>query len=282
MTVKIVTDTLSDITADLAEELGVTVVPVYVRFGEEVYRDRVEMTTEEFYRRLVQDADFPTTTQPTPNDFLDVYTRLAKEADGILVVTLSSKLSGTYQSALQAKDMFEGECRIEVVDSQLVVMGLGLVIVEVARAVQAGVSLDEATELVRRAVMRSHSVMLMDTLKYLVKGGRIGKARGLVGSLLSVQHILTLKDGEVSPMTRVRTRVAGIDYLYNYVTGFPNIDGLAVEYATTRDEAEKLVERIGSLFPKEKIYISTVSPVIGAYVGPNVVSVSILETGEGL
>jgi DegV family protein with EDD domain len=282
MTVKIVTDTLSDITADLAKELGVTVVPVYVRFGEEVYRDRVEMTTEEFYRRLVQDADFPTTTQPTPNDFLDVYTRLAKEADGILVVTLSSKLSGTYQSALQAKDMFEGECRIEVVDSQLVVMGLGLVIVEVARAVQAGVSLDEATELVRRAVMRSHSVMLMDTLKYLVKGGRIGKARGLVGSLLSVQHILTLKDGEVSPMTRVRTRVAGIDYLYNYVTGFPNIDGLAVEYATTRDEAEKLVERIGSLFPKEKIYISTVSPVIGAYVGPNVVSVSILETGEGL
>jgi DegV family protein with EDD domain len=282
MTVKIVTDTLSDITADLAEELGVTVVPVYVRFGDEVYRDRVEMTTEEFYRRLVQDANFPTTTQPTPNDFLDVYTRLAKEADGILVVTLSSKLSGTYQSALQAKDMFEGECCIEVIDSQLVVMGLGLVIVEVARAVQAGASLDEAAELVRRAVMRSHSVMLMDTLKYLVKGGRIGKAKGLVGSLLSVQHILTLKDGEVSPMTRVRTRVAGIDYLYNYVTGFPNIGGLAVEYATTRDEAEKLVERIGSLFPKENIYISTVSPVIGAYVGPNVVSVSILEAGEGL
>jgi DegV family protein with EDD domain len=282
MTVKIVTDTLSDITADLAEELGVTVVPVYVRFGDEVYRDRVEMTTEEFYRRLVQDANFPTTTQPTPNDFLDVYTRLAKEADGILVITLSSKLSGTYQSALQAKDMFEGECRIEVIDSQLVVMGLGLVIVEVARAVQAGASLDEAAELVRRAVMRSHSVMLMDTLKYLVKGGRIGKARGLVGSLLSVKQILTLKDGEVAPMTRVRTRVAGIDYLYNYVTGFPNIEGLAVEYATTRDDAEKLVERISSLYPKEKIYISTVSPVIGAYVGPNVVSVSILEAEGGL
>jgi len=281
MTVKIVTDTLCDITGDLAEELGITVLPVYVRFGEDVYRDRVEITTEEFYRRLVTDAAFPSTTQPTPKDFLDVYEKLAKEADEILVVNLSSKLSGTYQSALQAKDMFEGKCRIEVIDSQLVIMGMGLVVIAVAKAVQAGANLDEAVALVHRAIPRSHSVMLMDTLKYLAKGGRIGKAQNLLGSLLSVKEILTLKDGEVAPQTRVRTRAAGIDYLCNFVSGFPHIEHLAVEHTTTPDDANKLVERLSSLFPKEQIYISTVSPVIGAYVGPQVLSVSILEAEKG-
>jgi len=277
MTVKLVTDTLSDITSDIADELGITVVPVYVRFGEEVYRDRVEITTEDFYRRLVHDAAFPSTTQPTPKDFLDVYNRLAKEADEILVVNLSSKLSGTYQSAMQAKDMFEGECRVEVIDSQLVIMGLGLVVIAVARSIQAGANLDEAADLVRRAVTRSHSVMLLDTLKYLAKGGRIGKATNLLGSLLSFKPILTLKDGEVSPMTRVRSRAAGTDYLFNYVAGFPQIEELAVEHAMTPDEAEALAEHLSSLFPREQIHISTVSPVIGAYVGPQVLSVSVLE-----
>jgi DegV family protein with EDD domain len=277
MTVKIVADSLSDITSDMADELGIIVVPVYVRFGEDVYRDRVEITTDEFYRRLVHDANFPSTTQPTPKDFLDVYTGLAKEADEILVVNLSSKLSGTYQSALQAKDMFSGKCRIEVIDSQLVIMGLGLVVIAVAKAVQTGASLDEAVALVRRAMPRSHSVMLMDTLKYLAKGGRIGKAKGLLGSLLSVKEILTLKDGEVAPQTRVRTKAAGIDYMYNFAAGFSNIEGMAVEHATTPDEAEKLVERLGSFFPKERIFKATVSPVIGAYVGPQVLSVSVLE-----
>ena len=277
MTVKVVTDSLSDITSDIAGELGISVVPVYVRFGKEVYRDRVEMTTEEFYHRLVHDANFPTTTQPTPKDFIDVYTKLAEEADEILVVTLSSKLSGTYQSALQAKNMFEGKCRIEVIDSQLVVMGLGLVVIAVAKAVRAGANLAEAAALVRRAIPRSHAIMLLDTLKYLAKGGRIGKAQGLLGSLLSVKPILTIRNGEVSPQTRVRSRAAGTDYLCSVVAGFPHLEELAVEHATTPDEADELVERLGSLFPKERIYKSTVSPVIGTYVGPQVLSVSVLE-----
>ena len=280
MTVKIVTDSLSDITSDLGEELGITVVPVYVRFGEEVYRDRVEMATEEFYRRLVNDANLPTTTQPPPGDFLDVYNRLAKETDEILVVTLSSKLSGTYQSALQAKSMIEGECRIEVIDSQVVIMGLGLIVIKAAKAIQAGANLDEVADMVRKDMPHSHSIMFFDTLKYLAKGGRIGKAQSFLGAMLSVKPILTVKDGEVHPVTRVRSRVAGADYLYNFVAGFPRIEGLAVEHATTPDEADELIERLGSLFPKERIYKSTVSPVIGTYVGPHVLSVSVLKTEQ--
>ncbi len=277
MTVKIVTDSLSDITADVARELGVTVMPLTVTFGKESFLDRVTITTDEFYRRLTRDPAWPTTTQPPPGDFIKVYEELSKQSDEILVITLSSKLSGTYQSALSAQNLFKKKCRIEVIDSQTVVMGLGLIVVAVAKAAKAGANLDELAGLVRRAMPRSHAVMLFDTLKYLVKGGRIGKAKGLVGSLLSVKTILTLKEGEVSPLTRVRSRAAGFDHLYNFVAGTRHIEELAVEHATTPDDADRLVERLGSLFPKERIYRSTVSPVVGTYAGPGILSVSVLE-----
>jgi len=277
MAVRIVTDSLSDITPEFAKEMGIDTVPVYVRFGKEVYKDRIEISTDEFYRRLVHDVAFPTTTQPSPGDFLEVYKRLAKETSEILVVTLSIKLSGTYQSALQAKNMFEGKARIEVIDSQKVVMGLGLIVTSAIRAAKAGANLDQLVDLVRKAIPRSHSAMFFDTLKYLAKGGRIGKAQGLLGSLLAVKPILTVKDGEISPLTRVRSRPAGLDYLYKFVAGFPKIEELAVEHATTPDEAEQFAKRLGALYPTDRIIRATVSPVIGTYTGPHVLSVSVLE-----
>ncbi|MDD5082906.1 MAG: DegV family protein, partial [Dehalococcoidales bacterium] len=168
-------------------------------------------------------------------------------------------------------------CRIEVIDSQTVIMGLGLIVIAAARAAKGRANLDELVKLVRSAMPRSHVVMFFDTLKYLAKGGRIGKAQGLLGSLLSVKPILTMRDGEVSPLTRVRSRVAGMDYLYELAAGFPRIEGLAVEHATTPGDADALVDRLGAIFPKEKIVRAAVSPVMGTYAGPNVLSVSVLE-----
>ena len=280
MTVRVVTDSLSDITSDMAGKLGITVVPLYVRFGKEVYRDRVEITTEEFYRRLVHDAVLPSTTQPTPNDFAEVYENLAKETDEILVMVVSSKLSGTHQSALQARDLIKGKCRIEVIDSLTVAMSMGLIVIAAAKKAQAGASLDEVADWMRKAMSRSHLFAFFDTLKYLAKGGRIGKAQGLLGSMLSVKPILTVKDGEMAPLTRVRSMNAGLDYLYNTASGFSHIEGLAVEHATTPDDADKLVERLSSLFPKERIYRSTISPVVGTYAGPNALALTVLEAGK--
>ncbi len=277
MVVKIVTDSLSDITSDIARELGITVVPLTVFFGHESFLDRVTITTDEFYHKLSQGTVWPTTTQPPPGDFLDVYNKLAKETDEILVVTLSSKLSGTYQSALQAKAMVEGKCRIEIIDSETVAMGLGLIVISAAKAAQTGVKLDELADSVRKAMPRSHLIAYFDTLKYLAKGGRIGKAQGLLGAMLSIKPILTVKNGEMSPLTRLRSRAAGMDYLCNFVAGFSNIEGLAVEHATTPDDVDKLVERLSSLFPKERIYRSTLSPVVGTYAGPDALAVSVLE-----
>ena len=281
MTVKIITDSLSDITSDLAEELGITVVPLIVIFGRESFLDRVTMTTDDFYYRLTHDDIWPTTTQPPPSAFADIYNKMAEETDEILVVTLSSKMSGTYESALNAKSLMEKECRIEVIDSQTVAMGLGLIVIAAAKAAQAGANLDEVTGLVRRAMPRSHVITYFDSLKYLAKGGRIGKAQGLLGSLLSVKPLLTMKDGEVAPLTRIRSRAAGIEYLYNFVTGFTNIEELAVEHSTISDEADKLVERLGSIYPKERIYRSTISPVLGTHAGPGALAVTVLEAEKG-
>jgi len=275
--VKIVTDSLSDITSDVAEELGITVVPLTVFFGKESFLDRVTITTDEFYHRLTHDDTWPTTTQPPPSTFVDVYNKLVEETDEILVVTLSSKLSGTYESALNARGSVQKECRIEVIDSLTVAMGLGLVVIAAAKAAQAGASLDELVDLVHSAMPRSHLVAYFDTLKYLAKGGRIGKAQGLLGAVLSVKPVLTVKDGEMSPLTRLRSRAAGMEYLYNFVAGFSHIEELAVEHTTVPDEANRLVERLGSLFPKERIYRSTISPVVGTHAGPGAMAVTILE-----
>lgn len=277
MAVKLVTDSLSDITADLAKELDVTVVPLTVLFGHEAFLDRVTMTTDEFYRRLANDNIWPTTTQPTPAAFLEVYEKLAKDTSEILVVTLSGKMSGTYQSALGAKNLFKGKARIEIIDSQLVAMSLGLIVISAARKAKAGARLDELTDWVKKAMTRSHFVVYFDTLKYLAKGGRIGKAQSLLGSMLSIKPILTIKDGEMAPLTRLRSLGAGLDYLYNFAAGHKGADLIAVEHATTPEEADRLAERLSAVFPKERIFKSVISPVLGVHGGPGAMAITVLE-----
>lgn len=277
MTVKIVTDTLSDITGDLIKQLGITVVPLYVRFGEDVYRDRVDITSEDFYRRLMNEPKLPSTTQPTPNDFAEVYRNLAQETDEILVITVSSKLSGTYQSAMQAKDYIKNKCRIEIVDSQNVAMGQGLIVISAVNAVKAGANLDKVTDMTRKAISRSHLIAYFDTLKYLAKGGRIGKAKEFLGSMLSVKQILMVKDGEMAPLTRVHSLRTGMDFLYSVPSRYPNIEGLAVEHTTNIEEGNNLVERLAKTYPQIPIYRSIISPVVGTYSGPGAMAISILE-----
>ena len=157
-------------------------------------------------------------------------------------------------------------------------MGQGLIVIAAASAVKNGANLDEATEFTQKAVTRSHLIPYFDTLKYLAKGGRIGKAQGLLGAMLSVKPILTMKVGELAPLTRVRSLSGGLDYLYNVVANAGKIEYLAVEHATTPGDADKLAERFGGIFPKESIYRSVISPVIGTYAGPNALAVSYLES----
>jgi len=277
MTVKIITDTLSDITADLAAKMGISIIPLYVRFGETIYRDRIDITSEDFYRRLVNEPKLPSTTQPSPNDFMELYNKLSQDTDEILVISISSRMSGTSQSASQAKDMVKNKVKIEIIDSLQVAMGLGLVVLAAANVAKKGANLTKTADAARNALSRIHLVAYFDTLKYLAKGGRIGKASGLVGSLLSVKPILTTREGEMAPLTRVRSLSAGMDYLYNFAAGYSKIEALSVEHATTTVEADKLAERLNAIYPKEKIIRSVITPVIGTYSGPGAVCLTVLE-----
>ena len=275
MTVKIVTDSTADLPPQLAGELGITVVPAYVRFGDKVYRDRVDISEDEFYQRLLHDPIHPSTTQPSPQDFVDVYKNLARGADGIISIHVSSKLSGTYNSALRGKEVVEKECPIEVIDSQVVTMGLGQLAIVANTIAESGKSLQQVAEGVKQMIPSIHVLGLLDTLKYLALGGRIGKVQALLGSILSVKPMLTIKDGELLPAGRVRNRTMGIDRLFGFVKNAVDIQDVAVVYNTTPDEARALVGRMGSIFPKERIRLARLGPALGVHTGPGILFIAL-------
>jgi len=276
MKVKIVTDSVSDLPPQVVKELGITVVPLHVRFGTDVYRDGVDLTTDQFFAKLTRSKALPVTSVPSPGDFAEKYDKLAEETDEILVIAVTSKLSGTHEVALQSTGLMKRKCRIEVVDSQSAIMGLGFVVISAARAAQAGAKYDEVLEIVRRNIPRVEFRAAFDTLEYLQRGGRIGKAQALLGSLLKINPIIGLKDGEVIPCGRERSRAKAIDHLYNFAAGYSRIEEMAVEYATAVDEADMLVERLGALFPKERIYRTRTSPVISTHTGPSLLIVTVM------
>jgi len=278
MAVGIVTDSLSDLTKEHVADLGITIIPLTVLFGHETYLDRVTITTEEFYRRLIAGPVLPTSTQPAPTDFANAYDRLCNETSEILTISLSSKLSGTHQSAKAGIELMKNKkCRVEVIDSQTVAMGLGLVVLAAAKKAKSGANLDNLVEFTKGALKRSHFLAYFDTLKYLAKGGRIGKAAGLLGSVLSFKPILTVKEGEMAPVTRLRSRAAGLDYLYHFVSVCSNIEAIGIEHTTDPSGADELAKRLAASYPKVPIVRSTVSPVLGVYGGPNAVAVTLLE-----
>jgi len=280
MTVRIVTDSVCDLPSEVVKELGITVIPLNVRFGTEVYRNGIDLTTEQFYDRLVHNKTFPVTSVPSPVAFAEAYDKLAEETDEILVITLTSKLSATYEVALQSIGLMKKKCRVEVVDSQWAVMAQGFIVIAAAKAAQAGASLDEVLDITHRNMKRVDMRAAFDTLEYLRRGGRIGAAQALLGSMLKVNPIITIKDGVVEPAGRTRSRAKAIDHLYSFAMSFSHIDGLAVEDAACPDDAELLVERLGSKFPRERIYRSKTTPVIGTHTGPGLLLVAILGDRE--
>ena len=276
MTVRIITDSVADLPSQVVQELGITVIPLNVRFGEEVYRDGIDLTTEQFYEKLSHSKVLPVTSVPPPATFAEAYDRLAEEADEILVIALTSKLSATYEVALQSVGLMKRKCRVDVVDSRCAIMCQGFIVMAAARAAQAGASLDEIKEVIQHNIPRVGFHAAFDTLEYLRRGGRIGAAQAFLGSILKMNPIITLKDGVVEPAGRTRSRAQAIDRLFEFAISYSNIEEMAVEDADCADEAEALVERLSARFPRERIYRSKMGPVIGTHTGPHTLVVSVM------
>ena len=275
--VKVVTDSCSDMTPQLVQEFGITVIPLYVQFGDETYRDNIDLSTEEFYHKLEISKIHPTTSTATPADFANLFNKLAEETKEILAITLSEKFSATYEAALQGKAMVSKDCRIEVIDSKAGAGAQMLLVILAAQMARAGASLDNIVDQVKRAIPRVHIRMSFDTLEYLRKGGRIGKAQAFLGSLLKVNPIVGVKDGATFPIARSRNRTEAMDFLVNFVKGFSQVEAVAIEDATTPNDLQILIERLKDVVPPERIYRSKVSPVVGTHVGPHVLAVAVLE-----
>jgi DegV family protein with EDD domain len=272
--VAVVTDSVADLPPYVAEELRITVVPLVIRFGTDVYRDGLDLNAAQFYEKLKTSKILPVTSVPSPVTFADAYDRLAEATNEIVVITLTSKLSATYQVALQSIGLMKRQCRVEVVDSQWAVMAQGFITIAAAKAAQAGATIDGVLDVARQTIPRVDLRGAFDTLEYLERGGRIGKAQAFLGSLFKVNPVIGMKDGETFPYARERSRAKAIDHLLDFATRFSKLEGLAVEYATDFDEANNLLQRLRSKFPEVPIYLSRVSPVIGTHTGPGLILVS--------
>ncbi len=279
VSVKIVTDSTSDISPEVARALGITVVPAYIRFGDEVYRDGVDISNDGFYQKLVASFVHPATSEPTPQDFARVYSDCSKKAEGIVSIHISAKVSGTYNSALKGKKMVKGKCRIEVINSHFTSVGLALVVMAATELARAGGNLQSVLEGTWKAISQVHMLGILDTMKYLVLGGRVSRATAAVANIFQIKPLLTFKNGEVVRAGLVRTYPRGIDRLYEFAANHLNIQDLAIAYSTVPELASQMNKRLSSIFPGEKIYVAQLGAALGVHGGPGALLLA-LRQGE--
>lgn len=274
MSVRIVTDSTADIPAEMAKSLGITIVPLSVQFGAESFKDGVEITSDQFFEKLQKSQILPKTSQPSAGDFLEVYKRFSN--DQIISIHVAQKLSGTFNSASIAAQQ-AGPDRIAVVDSQLVSMASGLVVMETAKKTIEGMPFKEAIKYAEACIKRVHCLLTLDTLEYLQKGGRIGKAQAFLGSTLGIKPVLSVKDGEVHPIERVRTRAKAIERVIEMTSAIPKASRYFVMHSSAPQDAEMVAKRLRDSFPGKDVSIGKLGPVIGVYAGPGTVAIATLE-----
>ena len=275
MTVAIVTDSVSDLPPDVAKELGITVIPFHVQMGRESYLDNADLDMAEFYHK-VDSPDYPKTSMPNLAEFINVYSDLAKKTDEILSIHISSGIDSTCNTIRAAVSEIEN-CHVEVIDSQTVLMGAGLLAIEAAKASKEGMALNQLADMIRKLVPHSHTLLTCDSAKYLVRGGHASQTlKVLLGSALRVKPLITLK-GQILPFGKAIGRARAIKALYKYIDSFPHPRSLAVDYSTNISEAKSVAGQLEEIYPRVPIYISVISPVVGAHTGPGTLAVSILE-----
>lgn len=277
--VKIVTDSTADIPKSLVEQLDITVVPLKVLFGEETFEDGVDITASEFYDKLVTTSVTPTTSQPTPYQFEEVYKEVAKDEETqIISIHLSAKLSGTLQSANIAKDLLKDQIDVTVIDSKRASYAIGIIVVEIATMAKNGATKDECLTRLHELLATTRLYFMVDTLEYLQKNGRIGKASAVLGSLLKIKPILSLnEDGEVYPFDKVRGQKKAFAKIYEFFEkdfGSEPIH-VGISHANGLDVAQEIIIEMKDRFNVSSEVITDIGPVIGAHVGPGAIAISV-------
>ena len=275
MTVQVITDSTSDIPQETAKTLGIRIVPIYVRFGDKVYRDGTDIDSDTFYEKLLTSPVHPATSQPTPEDFENVFREYCKNADGIVSIHISSRISGTYNSAMIAKKMLASNCPIEVVDSRFNSGGLALITMAAAKMARAGESFPVILDETRKSIGQIHMFGVFNTMKYLAKSGRVNRAIVAAAGILNVKPLLTFHDGDIVRAGLVRTMSLGMDRICRFVEEKRNITEMIIVHSAIPEQAEILKGRLGQFFPIEKINIMKLGAGLGVHGGPGVLLASV-------
>ncbi len=272
MSVAVVVDSTADIPQAMRDEYAISVVPLSIIFGNETFQDGVDMTSDHFYQRLTESNVHPSSSQPSPGAFAEVYERLAQNHAGIISIHISGKLSGTVRSAAQALELVPN-IPIRVIDSGSVSMGFGFLGLEAAKLARAGHTLDDIATQIERMVPNIRLWAVLDTLKYLERGGRIGRTRAFLGTLLNVKPMIQIKE-EVLPAEQVRTHKKAIARMVDLASAEGPYEHLAVLHSAAEPLATELANQLGSLHPRDQIVTAQLTGVIGVHGGPGVLGVT--------
>lgn len=276
MPVQVVTDSTADLTRELVESNRIAVVPLTVRFGNEEFRDGIDITPEVFLQKLESSPVLPATAQPSPKAFEAIYQEVLARGEDVVSIHISGKLSGTMNSARLARQELGDPKGVVIVDSQWTSMALGLIVLAAAREAARGSGRDDVVAAARSATRRVRLLLFVDTLEYLQRGGRIGKAQAFLGGLLSVKPLITLREGEVYPEERVRTRSRALERLRAWAHGLGDIEEFCALHIDSPGDAEALQVDIEQRFPNARGHMTPVGPVIAAHVGPGAVGMAAL------
>ncbi len=274
--VAIVTDAISSMSQAMGQEYGVHVMPVYIMFGTDTYRDGIDLDSDEFYRLLRSNGQLPTTSQPTVADFIKLYTELSQQAEAIVSIHASKKVSATVDSARAAcKEL--PDVPIHVIDCNTLTMAQGHVAIAAARAADEGQSAEEIVQLVENLAPQTNVIFAVETLEYLRKGGRIGTATALLGSALRVKPVLHIEDGQVAPLEKPRTKKRAIERVLDLMAervGTAGSVNAAVIHCDAPDEAQRLTERLSARFDCQELITAEAGSVIGTHAGPGTLGVT--------
>jgi DegV family protein with EDD domain len=278
MKIQVITDSTFDMPEGLAKELGIRIVPIYLRFGDKTYRDGVDITKDEFYSMLTSSTVHPATSQPNPEDFTSVYKEYCDSAEGIVSIHISSKISGTYNSANMARNTLKSHCPIEIIDSKFNSAGLGLVVTAAARAAKNGANLAEVVNEANKAAREVRMYGMFETMKYLARSGRVNKTIAAASRVLNVMPLLTFHEGEVVRAGLVRSVSKGMDKIYDFVKNNVPVKELIIVHSQALDRASRLKTRLAEFIHEEKISIAELGAGLGVHGGPGVLLAAIRRT----
>lgn len=275
--VKIVTDSSADLSADVAARLGITVLPINIQFGNKTFRDGIDINANEFFERLTHNSIFPITSPPAASLFEETFAELMKQTDQIVSVHASSKLSQTFARAQRAASPLLGRAKIHIIDSQMVSVGLGMLVTAAARAAESGANVDEVVRLVRGMIPRVYLAFFSDTLEYLERGGRIRKAQAILGGMLNIKPLLILEDGDLVALEKVRTRSKAVEKLVEFIVEFAHIERMVILHSTTPEDVNLLIEQVNLALPNLDMKVELYGPALGTHLGPGALGVVVYE-----